>query len=389
MDLFFINSINGNDPEIDRLKDRLVNLATTQPNWKEQLPMAWVPLLIQLDDMRSKRATIIKTTQIEDINKGNGDLALTESQLTGFLNHQHRTGKNLYFNDPGLNQFVIIQPTTLVNILRSFITDEMFWPEKHQYILRRLNRSGKLRKSDLLKIWSDEKYTKDLPSIEFKEFVIQLLVHLDIIIKPVRENQSDNDFSFYVPCMVRATDPHYYDENIRNRNKEERICFAYKLALPVVPRALAFHFIGAAVNIWPVCEKGGKSLLFYNSAVLYIDRHNELLIRIEGNTIMVYIVNQSVIPRDITANIQECLTSNLNKIVSFYYNTFASCKKYNLDKSTLFSKLVGFVCHDEMCVIDVKEAKKRSTWTCRFQKQKQHETKNWIFQKVDLNRIKT
>lgn len=120
MDLFFINSIDGNDPEIDRLKDRLVNLATTQPKWKEQLPMAWVPLLIQLDDMRSKRAAIIKTTQIEDINKGNSDLALTESQLTGFLKHQHRTGKFLYFNDPGLNQFVIIQPTTLVNILRSF-----------------------------------------------------------------------------------------------------------------------------------------------------------------------------------------------------------------------------------------------------------------------------
>lgn len=100
--------------------------------------------------------------------------------------------------------------------------------------------------------------------------------------------------------------------------------------------------------------------MFYNSAVLYIDKYNELLIRIEGNTIMVYIVYQSVIPRDITANIQECLTSNLNKIVSFYYNTFASCKKYNLDKSTLFSKHVGFVCHDEMCVIDVKEAEKRS-----------------------------
>ncbi|XP_052086079.1 uncharacterized protein LOC127723467 [Mytilus californianus] len=381
-DLFFINATDVNDPEIDRLKDRLVNLAMTQPTWKERIPMAWVPLLLQLDDMRSKRATIIKTAQIEDINKGNNDLALTESQLTGLLKHQHRTGKILYFDDPGLNQFVIVQPTTLVNILRSFITDEMFWLEAHKCILKRLKRSGKLRKSDLLKIWSDEKYEKDLPSIEFKDFVIQLLVHLDIIIKPVRDNQSDLDFSFYVPCMVTATDPHYFDEYIRNWNVEERICLAYKLALPVVPPALAFHFIGAAVNIWPVCEKGGKSLLFYNSAVLYIDKHNELLIRVEGNTIILYLVNQRVIPRDITASIQECLTSALYKIVFFYYNTFESCKKSNLDKSKLFSKQIGFVCQDKLCVIDVEEAIKRSKWTCEYQKQKHHETRlplSWIF----------
>ncbi|CAC5420912.1 unnamed protein product [Mytilus coruscus] len=385
--LFFINATDVNDPEIDRLKDRLVNLAMTQPTWKEQIPMAWVPLLIQLDDMRSKRATIIKTAQIEDINKRNNDLALTESQLTGLLKHQHRTGKILYFDDPGLNQFVIIQPTTLVNILRSFITDEMFWPEKHKCILERLNRSGKLRKSDLLKIWLDKKYEIDLPSNEFKDFVIKLLVHLDIIVKPVRDNQSDSDFSFYVPCMVRATDLHYFDENIRNRNIEERICLAYKLALPVVPPALAFHFIGAAVNIWPVCEKDGKSLLFYNSAVLYIDKHNELLIRVEGNTIILYLVNQRVIPRDITASIQECLTSALYKIVSCYYKTFESCKKSNLDKSKLFSKQIGFVCQDKLCVIDVEEAIKRRKWTCKFQKQKQHEARlplSWIFDERNL-----
>lgn len=358
----------------------------SQPTWKNDLPMAWVPLLLQLDDMRSKGATIIKTTQIEEINKSNNDLALTESELTAMLEYQHTTGKILYFNDPGLNQFVIIQPTTLVNILRSFITDEKFWPEEHKRILNNLKSSGKLKKSELLKIWSDEKYKKDLPSKDYKDFVMKLLTTLDIIVKPVLDVHEELDFSFFVPCMVTATDPDYFDKNIKNQN-EERICLSYNLAVPVVPQSLAFHLIGAAANIWPICEKDGKSLLFFNSAVLYIDKHNELLIRVEGNKIILYLVNKRVIPKDITASIQECLTSALNKIVSFYYKTFESHIEINQDQSNLFTIECGVVCKDKLCMIDTKEANKKIKWNCEFQNNRQHETQlpsSWFFDKVNL-----
>jgi hypothetical protein len=39
-------------------------------------------------------------------------------------------GKILYFDQKGLDHFIIVQPQSLVNILRSFITAECFWPDK-------------------------------------------------------------------------------------------------------------------------------------------------------------------------------------------------------------------------------------------------------------------
>jgi hypothetical protein len=40
-----------------------------------------------------------------------------------FLKAQHSLGKILYFDQHGLEKFIIVQPQSLVNILRSFITD--------------------------------------------------------------------------------------------------------------------------------------------------------------------------------------------------------------------------------------------------------------------------
>jgi hypothetical protein len=46
-----------------------------------------------------------------------------------FLKAQHSLGKILYFDQHGLEKFIIVQPQSMVNILRSFITYEHFWPD--------------------------------------------------------------------------------------------------------------------------------------------------------------------------------------------------------------------------------------------------------------------
>jgi hypothetical protein len=52
---------------------------------------------------------------------------MTSAQMP--LQLEHSLGKILYFDQQGLDHFIIVQPQSLVNILRSFITDECFWPE--------------------------------------------------------------------------------------------------------------------------------------------------------------------------------------------------------------------------------------------------------------------
>ncbi|CAG2200449.1 unnamed protein product [Mytilus edulis] len=200
--VYFINGTNIHDPEIKALTQQLVRFAMQQSTWGQKRPMAWVPLELQIDKMRSQNSNIITRNQLEYINRLNEDLALTDKQLEDFLQNQHKIGKVMYYKQPGLDGFVIIHTPALVNIMRSFITDEMFWPDNAELkeILQNLVLTGNIYKSNLWKLWRQESFNQYLPTDELKAFVTKLLIHLDILIQPKGYNSAsvDRDSSFQV-----------------------------------------------------------------------------------------------------------------------------------------------------------------------------------------------
>ncbi|CAG2203247.1 unnamed protein product [Mytilus edulis] len=146
--VFFINSTDKYDHEIQNLTNQLVTIARAKPSWGQRRPMLWVPLELLIANMIKDNVHIIPKTQLAEANTMNKDLALSERQLEDFLLTQHSLGKIMYFNQPELNNFIILYPPALVNILRSFITDEIFWPKNQTLkdILRRMRETGKLYK---------------------------------------------------------------------------------------------------------------------------------------------------------------------------------------------------------------------------------------------------
>ena len=179
------------DPEINELKSKLVEVAFEQKSWGKRMPIAWVPLELQMSELRLHNMNIISKEELITLNQRNEDLALNVEQIKYFLNAQHSLGKILYFDQQGLYHFIIVQPQSLVNILRSFITDEIFWPENNELkgILHNLTNTGTIKKKNLLKLWSQKKFDQHMPNNEFKEFIIQVLVHLDILVEPKHYRQ--------------------------------------------------------------------------------------------------------------------------------------------------------------------------------------------------------
>ncbi|OPL33810.1 neuralized pats1, partial [Mytilus galloprovincialis] len=51
--VFFINATDKEDLDIDRLKDTLVDIAFQQSSWGQRMPIVWVPLDLQISDMRA------------------------------------------------------------------------------------------------------------------------------------------------------------------------------------------------------------------------------------------------------------------------------------------------------------------------------------------------
>ncbi|XP_071141937.1 uncharacterized protein [Mytilus edulis] len=382
--VFFINATDATDPAIDGLKDTLVDIAFQQSTWGQQMPIVWVPLDLQISDMRTHGVRLITKERLLEMNKSNKELALNERRVDDFLNVQHSIGKLLYFDEPNLRDFVVIQPSAMVNILRAFITDKMFWPKKGTIrgILQNLSLTGVLRKTDLYTLWSQPAFKDVMMNDRIKEYVVQVLLHLDILVEPKRYTDIETAADlFLVPCIVKTKIP----RKMQNAATDDRtICIAFHLKETVIPSALAFKLIGAAISIWPLKVVDARFCLYFQSAVIDADNRNEIQIHVQGQRIVAYLVNdvsKHLISPDLATTTQECLTLALGRILQCYHRCFG--KQSHKVMSDLFEIEVGEVCSGETCFIPLADAKKQTQWRCK--NGKTHKTKcplNWVFDKT-------
>ena len=377
-DIFFINGRNENDPEIIELKSKLVDVAFKQKSWGKLMPMATVPLELQISDLRLHNMNIISKEELMTLNQRNEDLKLKDEQIEHFLNHQHSLGKILYFDQKGLDHFIIVQPQSLVNILRSFITAECFWPKDEELkgILETLRETGEITKNNLLKLWSQEKFHQHMPNGDFKEFIIQILVHLDILGEP-RHYKPE---SYLVPCMVIHGPP-----TTDVISAERTICLSYRLLKSSIPSALVFRLIGAAMHVWPLQKRKERICLYHQAAIFRIDRTNELHLSVKDDKIVVYLINEkdkvSMLPK-LASAVQEHLTLTMRKALMFYHKSSIS------EESNLFKLEVGDWCPPDkvfVCYISDSEVQEQTEWKCKNDKiHDKTYLRYWIINKVSL-----
>ncbi|XP_076082141.1 uncharacterized protein LOC143052879 [Mytilus galloprovincialis] len=380
--LYFINGVDKNDVEIQKMTDQIVIFAMKQTSWGQRRPMQWVPLELQISNMKMKNINILTKENLQQVNELNADLALNENQMDDFLLVQHSLGKLMYYNLPGLDKFIIIHPPALVNILRSFVTDAQFWPADTdlRYILETMTNTGRIYKRDLLKIWEQPQFNQYMQVDAIKEFVLKLLVHLDILIVPKAFKQSSTDV-YLVPCMIKATRP---DFNNLESQREKTICLQYILSDSSIPSALAYKVIGAAVIAWPLKEEKDKPCLYHKAAVLNVTEDDELRIWVDDNRVNVYLTNKksllSISP-DAAASIQECLTKNIESSLIFYHSSFGGTLNPTR-VSELYYMEIGIPCGSETCFISSLEVTKTNKWTCKNGKEhKTNYVRYWVFDK--------
>ncbi|CAG2185651.1 unnamed protein product [Mytilus edulis] len=188
--LIFVNARNKEDEEIATLKKQLVDVALDHPRCGELMPTKFVPLELQLARKVEKNKKILTMDELNDINKQNDKMALTPAQLKSFLKVNHALGKLIYFDEAGLRDNVIIDPVFLVDVLRSIVTDDQFWPEHLKEILKSLKESGKLLKRDLYEIWKQDCFREIWAH---NDYIVDMLVHLDIICRP-KDDEDGSDF---------------------------------------------------------------------------------------------------------------------------------------------------------------------------------------------------
>ncbi|XP_071140776.1 uncharacterized protein [Mytilus edulis] len=388
--LIFINATDINDPEIDLLRQRMIVRASDHPRWGEEMPTAWVPLELQIAEQVELGKNIISKQQLQDLNSKNESMVLSEKQLNTFLKVQHSLGKLLFFDDIKLRDYIIINPVFLIEVLRSIITDKQFWPkeEKLEKIFRSLQDTGRIERMAMYALWNQEAFKHIVP---YKEFMINILVYLDILVPP--QNLTEDEYHFFVPCMIKKHDNTKY--MTRRCSSKNSIIMAYRFVEEVIPPALIYRFLASLVTMWVIKTYKGSSMSFSNLVVVEVDGNHDVAVQVKGRRIVVLLIHTEdvahIIPT-LASSVQECLTAAVRRISEFY-SLLSEDGDQNAKYSTPFEIDFGVICESlfrkSVCFFphrDIPTTGSR-TWVCPHGTS--HDVKNlsmWFAEKVSCKR---
>ncbi|VDH98995.1 Hypothetical predicted protein [Mytilus galloprovincialis] len=353
--LIFVDARNKEDKELETLKKQLVEVALDHPCCEKPMPTKFVPLELQLAKKVEEKKKVLSIGELNDLNQQNEKHALTPDQLQKFLKVNHALGKLIYFDEACLRDNVIIDPVFLVDVLRSIVTDEQFWPEHLIEILGDLKENGKLLKRDLHEIWKQDCF-KEIS--EHKDYMVEMLVHLDII---CRQKDDENESEvFLVPCMISTK-----REDSQHIDFDRSIHLAYRFKEEVVPPAILYRFIATFISMWKlrVSTKSSRLMIFTDSADVTIDNEHDMRIDIQGNRIIVSLSHkesQISIVHTIASTAQECLTHAITNISNFY---FSVSDDSDCTRDLPFTIQIGIVCGSDLCFFD-HMLRSKEEWTC-------------------------
>ncbi|XP_052080648.1 uncharacterized protein LOC127718637 [Mytilus californianus] len=366
-DEIFVNAKDKYDPEMAKIKVAIIRESERQPTWGEPLPKCFIPLELEFASLIRRNIPLITLGHLMKINSLQPIRPLSEAELKVFLKFQHSIGKLLYFDEHKLDDRIILSPTLLIDAFKSIVTDRQFCEgdKKREELWNAMGKTGVVSKQAIEGVWKGKKYVQ---FYEDKDYLLNVMTHLDILVEPKRYGSDHNripaDF-YYIASMVRAIDDSGYlqSTDITKRN----IAIAFLASSMMIPPALSFRFISYCLYVWAVKTYGetNRDMLFHRAGVFTVDPSVDMYVLCEDEMIVVRLVHaetNTLIMRDMASSVNECLVSALEKISQLYIKT-SSDQSHNSDAS--FITRICCNSPDNPCILPLPRLTKiDKIWTC-------------------------
>ncbi|KAL3889259.1 hypothetical protein ACJMK2_001606, partial [Sinanodonta woodiana] len=109
------------DSKLEELKKKIVEVASHQPYWGEQIPTRWFLLEQKLMRLRDTGVKVVSRSTVENLNK-KGTVRIEKSEeLDLFLRYLHETGTVIYFSIEVLRDNVVLDPRWMIDALKLLI----------------------------------------------------------------------------------------------------------------------------------------------------------------------------------------------------------------------------------------------------------------------------
>ena len=101
-------------------------MAKIQPHWGEETPSKWLPLDREVQCANEPGLKVLSVRQIKELNSGLEVNISDGTELLMFLEFLHDTGEIIFFNEPTLRDFIVLDPVWLIDALKAIITADQF-----------------------------------------------------------------------------------------------------------------------------------------------------------------------------------------------------------------------------------------------------------------------
>ncbi|KAL3854635.1 hypothetical protein ACJMK2_013896 [Sinanodonta woodiana] len=327
------------DDKLVALKQKIVEVASQQPYWGEEVPARWILLERELTRLKAAGIKVIPRTLLEAFNQAH-DVPIPTEELELFLKFQNDIGTILYFSIEVLKDNIILVPQFMIDALKSLITAEVFVLRNATAVAKKwdmFNKSGKLYPELIDAIWTKEKHP-DLH--DNKQHILLFMEHLHIIAKPRCFSDDGTEIKvedyYLAPCMLREAVPTNVispesDPEIGNTSVLCFVCTAKYLPPPVFHRLL-----GACLIHWPIAKQLSQNLIYCGCCVFDLDNVHQLTIHLRDYVIFTRVKGVGVInmhqSSEICRKVKSFISDNLSRITgalgqTLQFELYVQCPK--------------------------------------------------------------
>ncbi|KAL3889746.1 hypothetical protein ACJMK2_002075, partial [Sinanodonta woodiana] len=213
------------DSKLEVLKKKIVEVASQQPYWGEQIPTRWFLLEQQLMRLRDAGVKVVSHSTVEHLNK-EGTVRIEESEeLDLFLRYLNETGSIIYFSLEVLRDNILLDPKWMIDALKLLINAQPNLPVNTADNNTDLNSpAASAAHSDITQKWSDFK-EKGILTVELvdaiwtkekhpdlhthKNHILMIMEQIHILARPRSFNEMGEKVEdyFLTPCMLCQESP--------------------------------------------------------------------------------------------------------------------------------------------------------------------------------------
>ncbi|KAK3578169.1 hypothetical protein CHS0354_011693 [Potamilus streckersoni] len=309
------------DSRLVDLKKKIVDVASQQSYWGEEMPTRWIILEQELMKLKAAGVKLITRSILEDLNQA-GAVQIATEELDLFLRFQHNIGTILYFSIEPLKDKIVLDPQWMIDALKSLITAEIFVLRNVPAVADKwlvFKKSGILSPELIDAIWTK----KDNPDFhDNKDHILLLMEKLNIIARPrsYGEDGKIKEETFYLaPCMLHQATPKEIITPELSPQMERTSAICFMCVGKFLPPPVFHRLIGACLTQWPIAKQESENHIFCGCCVFDLDLHHRLTVYLRGYVIFAHVTRMKVTGMSLSSELcikaKNFIFENLSNII--------------------------------------------------------------------------